>query len=266
MNIENITLKNDDYNKYLTTTLMTSLLGGNSPTLGSSNSNSSFSVVLQALCAAMSVSNDNSLNSNLPGLNLNSLPYMGLNTPNINPMKVLNNYGSLKISDYSDVSSGINNYYSSKLSQAYGKYNNNVERVVVKNPKILNAINIACEKYGVDPKLVTSVIKQESDFNPNSVSSAGAMGLMQLMPENCKEYNVSNPYDIDENIDAGVRHLRDMIKSQKGNVILGLAAYNAGPGTLRRRDVTTIDDIYKLPAETRDYVVKVSKYYKSLNI
>ncbi|SHK16305.1 Transglycosylase SLT domain-containing protein [Hathewaya proteolytica DSM 3090] len=249
MNIENITLKNDDYNKYLTTTLMTSLLGGNSPTLGSSNSNSSFSVVLQALCTAMSVSNDNSLNSNLPGLNLNNLPYMGL-----------------KISDYSDVSGGINNYYSSKLSQAYGKYNNNVERVVVKNPKILNAINIACEKYGVDPKLVTSVIKQESDFNPNSVSSAGAMGLMQLMPENCKEYNVSNPYDIDENIDAGVRHLRDMIKSQKGNVILGLAAYNAGPGTLRRRDVTTIDDIYKLPAETRDYVVKVSKYYKSLNI
>ncbi|HFL3547501.1 TPA: lytic transglycosylase domain-containing protein, partial [Clostridioides difficile] len=69
--------------------------------------------------------------------------------------------------------------------------------------RIENAVEQASKKYNVDANLIKAIIKVESDFNPNTVSSAGAKGLMQLMPENCRDLGVTNPFNIEQNIDAG---------------------------------------------------------------
>lgn len=129
------------------------------------------------------------------------------------------------------------------------------------NTSIEEAVEMASRKYGIDRDLIMAVIKQESDFDPYSTSHAGAQGLMQLMPENSRDLGVTNPYDINQNIDGGTRYLRDMLDMYGNSKQLALAAYNAGPGTLRRRGVDTIEEISKLPYETRDYVKKVMKYY-----
>lgn len=126
---------------------------------------------------------------------------------------------------------------------------------------IETAVNTASKKYGVDKDLIMAVIKQESDFNPKVVSHAGAMGLMQLMPENCEDLGINNPYDIKENVNGGTKFLKDMLEKYSNSKELALAAYNAGPGTLRRRSVDTVNEISKLPNETKDYVKKVMKYY-----
>ncbi|MGL5616751.1 MAG: lytic transglycosylase domain-containing protein [Sarcina sp.] len=128
--------------------------------------------------------------------------------------------------------------------------------------RIDRAVDKASEKYGIDKKLIRAIIKVESNFNPKVKSSAGAMGLMQLMPCNVEEYKVKDPYNIEENIDAGTRHIRDYIKMFDGNLEMGLMAYNAGPGTMARRGVKSPADLYKLPKETQNYVPKVLKYYR----
>lgn len=116
--------------------------------------------------------------------------------------------------------------------------------------QIEGLIRQAAARYGVSEALIREVVRAESDFNPRSVSHAGAKGLMQLMPENCEEYGVSDPFDPAQNIDGGVRHLKDMI-DQFGRLDLALAAYNAGPGAVRRYG--------GIPpyAETRSYVQKI---------
>ncbi len=117
------------------------------------------------------------------------------------------------------------------------------------------AIDAAAARHHVDPSLVRSVVKVESNFNPNAVSRKGAIGLMQLMPSTARSLNVANPFDPEQNVDAGVRHLRQLLDSYGGNVRLSLAAYNAGSGAVARSA--------GVPhfRETQDYVRRITSLY-----
>ncbi|MGL6104498.1 lytic transglycosylase domain-containing protein [Romboutsia sp.] len=129
------------------------------------------------------------------------------------------------------------------------------------NERIDKAVAQSAKKYGVDENLIKSIIKVESNFNPNCVSKSGAMGLMQLMPENVKHYGVSDPFNIEQNIDGGARHIKDYLDKYNGNVEMALMAYNGGPTRMANRGVKSMDDIYKMPKETQNYVPKVMKHY-----
>jgi len=119
-------------------------------------------------------------------------------------------------------------------------------------------ITEAAERHGVSFSLLKAMIKIESDFNPRAISRAGAMGLMQIMPENIKRLNIKDPFDPRENIMGGTRYLKQMIDRFKGKLPLALAAYNAGPNI--------VEQYQRIPpyTETEDYVEAVMKYYSIL--
>ena len=135
------------------------------------------------------------------------------------------------------------------------------ERSRVAHRASVEEVEEAVERYAwqfhLHPALLLAVIKAESDFNPTVISRAGAVGLMQLIPETAIRHGVHNLYDTGDNIRGGARHLRYLLDRFNGNIRLAVAAYNAG-----ERRVERYHAIPPYP-ETRDYVRKVMMYYKS---
>lgn len=121
--------------------------------------------------------------------------------------------------------------------------------------QLLNMINKVARENGVDEKLVQAVIKQESGFNANAKSKAGAIGLMQLMPATAKAMGVKDPYNATQNVEGGVKYLKSLLNKYNGNIILSLAAYNAGPNA--------VDKYSGVPPykETQNYVKNILANY-----
>ncbi|GFE60285.1 lytic transglycosylase domain-containing protein [Geobacter sp. AOG2] len=114
----------------------------------------------------------------------------------------------------------------------------------------------ASSRYGVETGLIKAVIKAESNFNPTAVSSAGARGLMQLMPGTARSLGVNDSFDPEQNVMAGTRFLRDLLDRYNGDVDSALAAYNWGPGNVDRRPE-------RIPRETQNYLARVKQLYAS---
>ncbi len=133
----------------------------------------------------------------------------------------------------------------------------NVKTDATFSGKFADLIQQAAEKYQVDAKLIAAVIKAESNFNPRAKSSAGAMGLMQLMPSTAAGLGVNDPFNPLENIYGGAKLLHRLLDKYNQNIPLALAAYNAGSGA--------VDQYGGIPpyAETKLYVQRVLQYYKA---
>jgi soluble lytic murein transglycosylase-like protein len=114
----------------------------------------------------------------------------------------------------------------------------------------------SCKLHGVDFALVKAVIRAESCFDPYAISSKGAEGLMQLMPQTSKKLNIANPFDPQENIKGGVKYLRYLLDRFNNDLKLSLAAYNAGE--------TVVAQVNGVPnyKETKNYIAEVLRYYK----
>jgi len=130
------------------------------------------------------------------------------------------------------------------------------QRVVSDPSRYDSHIRSASFRYDIDPLLIRAIIRVESDFDRFAVSRTGARGLMQLMPDTARELHVSDSFDPAQNIHGGTRYLRKLMDMFEGDLVLALAAYNAGPTLVKREN--------RIPpiAETIDYVKKVLVHYK----
>lgn len=114
----------------------------------------------------------------------------------------------------------------------------------------------AAAKHQMDPKLLHAVIQAESAYNPHAVSSAGAVGLMQLMPDTARRYGVTDRHNAEQNVDGGTRYLKDLLAMFNSNLKLAVAGYNAGEGAVMKYN-------YSVPPyrETQNYVQHVLRLY-----
>lgn len=149
-------------------------------------------------------------------------------------------------------------FHASKFQQASPEMQPEMQKAPSR-AEIENIITHASKTYDVDTDLIKAVVKAESDFDVDSTSSKGAMGLMQLMPETAKELGVKNSYDPVENIMAGTRYLKSLLDRYDGNVTLALAAYNWGMGNVERHPE-------RLPRETQTYIASVNKFLRNEDV
>lgn len=117
-------------------------------------------------------------------------------------------------------------------------------------------ISEVAKKYSVNPALIKAIIKAESDFDPTAVSTAGAQGLMQLMPATANRLGVSDPFDPRENIEGGIRYFKTLLDTFENDTRLALAAYHAGENNVLR-----YGGLPPIP-QTQEYVERVIRYYK----
>ena len=148
------------------------------------------------------------------------------------------------------------NQYRVYMREGTGTPSEVEKRVKPDSDKYDHLISESCGLHGVDFALVKAIIRAESSFDPYAISSKGAEGLMQLMPETSKKLNVANPFDPHENIKGGVKYLRYLLDRFNDDLRLSLAAYNAGE--------TTVTQVNGVPnyRETKNYVAEVLRYYK----
>jgi len=127
--------------------------------------------------------------------------------------------------------------------------------------KYIVIVDRASRAHGVEGSLVHALIFAESSYDPTAVSPAGATGLMQLMPETARRYGVADLFDPEQNVRAGVRHLKELLEQFDGDVELAIAAYNAGPNAVIRAG----NRVPPYP-ETERYVPRVMGHYHRLRL
>lgn len=155
---------------------------------------------------------------------------------------------------YYEDANGVLHFTDLPESPSYQPVNPPASSGRIRRESILSLVQRYGRTHGIDPCLVQAVLEVESDYRPNAVSSKGAQGLMQIMPETQNDLGLQRPFDPEANIAAGVRYLNQLLE-RFPEVELALAAYNAGPGT-----VDAYNGIPPYP-ETRRYVRKVLDLY-----
>jgi soluble lytic murein transglycosylase-like protein len=136
-------------------------------------------------------------------------------------------------------------------------YNRDLKFMSGNKLKFNDLVAKAAAKHQIDPKLLHAVIQAESAYNPNAVSSAGAVGLMQLMPDTARRYGVTDRRDAEQNVDGGTRYLKDLLAMFNSNLTLAVAGYNAGEGAVMKYN----NSVPPYP-ETRNYVQHVLSLYR----
>ena len=180
--------------------------------------------------------------------------------PNAQANNVITNVAVASMSNPNMSDKDFNAIVNREVNKEYAKMRTQNKSIVFGgNTKYDEYINNYSMMYGIDPLLVKAVIKQESGFNPNARSQAGAGGLMQLMPSTARGLGVKNVYDPRQNIAGGTRYLASLLNKYNGNIPLALAAYNAGSGAVKKYG-------NKIPPykETQNYVKNIMRTYNTI--
>jgi soluble lytic murein transglycosylase-like protein len=152
-------------------------------------------------------------------------------------------------------SQGVLHFTNAPTSSQYKLYIKERPKPAEATKKYDGIIQEASNTFGLSFSLLKAMIKVESDFDSRAISKKGALGLMQIMPQNLRAFNIQEPYDPKDNIMGGARYFKSLIERFEGKLPLALAAYNAGP--------TIVDKYRNIPPikETEDYVKRVMKYF-----